>query len=738
MAALIAGLAAAGCASNDGEVIGKPHVEVIDGQYTPEIMHQMGKVSDPQISPDGTKILYGVSYTSIEQNKGVRNLFVMDIDGSNNHQISASPKSISNARWICDGGKILYLKDGKLHCCSAEGKDEVEIAVEGVPSIEAFELNSTNDGILMQISVKYGQRAKDLHPDLQKVEARVIDNLMYRHWDHFVEEVPHTLAASIKGITDGGTIAVENVKDLLEGTEYELPAMPFSGLEQLSWSNGSIAYSCRKLIGREYAFSTNADIYLYSTGDGSTKDLMTKLEGEFPGYDTEPAFSPDGKYLSWISMARGGYEADKRRLMLLDISSMKCMQGEACPHACCNGEGTCKEEHPKMLVKELSCDFKYNVDEYVWSADSKKIYFTSCVNAVEGVFELDVEKDCSVSYVPAPGEKTGDVVLGNGIRRITAEDCWYDFSSLKLVPGSEGKLIAVNASMMRPAEIVSIDIESGAVEQLSHENDNIIAQLVTPSMDQKWIKTVDGKDMHCWVLYPPEFDSTKVYPAITICLGGPQGTCSQGWSTRWNYRLMASNGYVVILPNRRGTTAFGQAWCEQISGDYIGLNMQDYMSAAKYLRAQPYIGKVAAAGASYGGYSIYNLAGVHNGLFDAFIAHAGIFNQEHMYMMTEEMWFPTWDNGGAPWDNNPVAVRHYTNSPHKLIKNWNTPIMIMHGEMDYRVPVDQGMAAFNAAQMMGVPSKMVLFPGENHWILKAQNSVLWYREFFNWFDRWCK
>ena len=712
MAALMAGLAAAGCSSNETEVIGKPQVEVVDGKYTPEIMHQMGKVSDPQISPDGTKILYGVSYTSIEQNKGVRNLFVMNIDGSGNHQISASPKSISNARWICNGSKILYLKEGKLHCCSVEGKDEVEIAVEGVPAIEAFELNSTSDGIIMQISVKYGQRAKDLHPDLQKVEARVIDNLMYRHWDHFVEEVPHTLAASIKGIKDGGAIAVENVKDLLEGTEYELPALPFSGLEQLSFGKDAIAYSCRKLTGRDYAFSTNADIYLYSTGDGSTKDIMAEIEGEFPGYDTEPAFSPDGRYLAWVSMARGGYEADKRRLMLLDLSS--------------------------MAVKELSCDFKYNVDEYVWSADSRKIYFTSCVNAVEAVLEFDVEKDCSVAYTPAADERTGDVILGNGVRRITSEDCWYDFSSLKLVPGNEGKLIAVNASMMRPAEIVSIDIASGAVEQLSHENDELIARLATPSMDQKWIRTVDGKDMHCWVLYPPEFDSTKVYPAITICLGGPQGTCSQGWSYRWNYRLMASNGYVVILPNRRGTTAFGQAWCEQISGDYIGMNMQDYMSAAKYLKAQPYIGKVAACGASYGGYSVYNLAGVHNGLFDAFIAHAGIFNQEHMYMVTEEMWFPTWDNGGAPWDNNPVAVRHYTNSPHKLIKNRNTPIMIMHGEMDYRVPVDQGMAAFNAAQMMGVPSKMVLFPGENHWITKPQNSVLWNREFFSWLDQWCK
>ena len=259
-----------------------------------------------------------------------------------------------------------------------------------------------------------------------------------------------------------------------------------------------------------------------------------------------------------------------------------------------------------------------------------------------------------------------------------------------------------------------------------------------PTIEQRWMTTVDGKKMHTWILYPPDFDKNKKYPAILMCLGGPQGTISQGWSTRWNYRLMASNDYIVILPNRRGTTAFGQEWCEQISGDYCGLNIQDYLTSVDVMKKEPYVGKVAATGASYGGYSVYYLAGVHKNRFSALIAHAGIFNQEQMYMMTEEMWFPTWDNGGAPWDNNPTANRHYGNSPHKLIRNWNTPILITHGEMDYRVPVEQGMAAFNAAQMMGVPSEMLLFPEENHWILKPQNSVHWHRTFYDWLDKYCK
>ncbi|MBP1670985.1 MAG: putative peptidase yuxL, partial [Bacteroidetes bacterium] len=293
-------------------------------------------------------------------------------------------------------------------------------------------------------------------------------------------------------------------------------------------------------------------------------------------------------------------------------------------------------------------------------------------------------------------------------------------------------------SMSMPNEIVSINPADGVFTQISFENKHLLDQIKMGRVEERWIKTVDNKDMHMWVVYPPDFDSTKVYPTLLFCMGGPQGTLSQNWSYRWNFQLMAANGYIVILPNRRGTSAFGQEWNEQISGDYIGLNMQDYFSSVKELKKEKYVGKVGAVGASYGGYSVYYLAGIHKGMFSAFVAHAGIFNQEHMYMTTEELWFPHWDNGGAPWDDNPVAKRHYANSPHKLVKNWDTPILITHGEMDYRVPVDQGMAAFNAAKMIGVPSEMVLFPGENHWILKPQNSIQWNRIFYAWLDKWLK
>jgi dipeptidyl aminopeptidase/acylaminoacyl peptidase len=327
----------------------------------------------------------------------------------------------------------------------------------------------------------------------------------------------------------------------------------------------------------------------------------------------------------------------------------------------------------------------------------------------------------------------------------------------------DGTLLTTFQSMDFPTELVAVN--DNAIRQISFENDHILGQLDQHETEARYVKTVDGEDMLTWVLYPPKFDATKHYPAIEICLGGPQGTLSQGWSYRWNYLLMCHQGYVVVLPNRRGTTAFGQPWCEEISGDYIGLNMQDYLSAAKEIKAEPYITGVAACGASYGGYSVYYLAGIHGNMYDCFIAHAGIFNEEHMYMTTEEMWFPNWDNGGlheyaytegqigaagdgvtfggikqggSPWSSLPKARRHYDNSPHKLVQNWHTPILCIHGGSDFRVPYDEGMAAFNAAQMMGVPSKLIVFPDENHWILQPQNALYWHRSYFGWLDRWMK
>ena len=722
--------------TKDGH-IAKSEIVIENGVMTPEALLAFGRMSDPQVSPDGKHILYGVSYTSTAENRSVRSLYICNLDGSDNQIITEFGKSINNARWSNDGKHIVFLAGGQMYTARiTHGKNGWALKsikkISDVPAgIGEFKLSPDQKKVMYISYVKSNVKSpSDCYEDLDKATAYTTDDLMYRHWDHTVMEIPHTFVAdfSFTGELGKGTDILDGEKEL-----YELPTEPFGGLEQLTWSPDSkfIAYSCRKLVGKKYAFSTNTEIYIYNVETGATDVIDMK-----GGYDTDPAWSPDGSKICWISMERDGYEADKQRLMVADISI--------------SNDGT-----PVVSdIKDLTADFKYNVSGPVWSADSKSIYFASLAEGLQGIFKAGAE---------------------GGIERLTGDDMWYDFGSpFHITENEQGTTLYTTwCSMDFPTELVAVKLGADGTEytQITHENEHILSQLAEHETEARWLKTVDGKDMLTWVLYPPQFDPSKTYPGITICLGGPQGTLSQGWSYRWNYRLMAAQGYVVVLPNRRGTTAFGQEWTEQISGDYPGLNMQDYLVAAKTVKAEPYVDKMAACGASYGGYSVYYLCGTHGDVFDAFIAHAGIFNEEHMYMTTEEMWFPNFDNGGlhetvidprvgtsecpvgpagdgvtfggikqggSPWSNDPKAVRHYSLSPHKLVTNWHTPLMVIHGGMDYRVPVDEGMAAYNAAQMMGVPSRLLIFPDENHWILKPQNALMWHREYFKWLEQWCK
>lgn len=665
-------------AIENGVLITKSDIAVENGIMSAEVMHSLAKVSDPQISPDGSKILYGVAYTSLTENKNNRELFVMNIDGTDNKQITTTTKSENNGRWTPDGGKIAYLQGGQLWIMNADGSNPKKIS-DIEKGISEFEFSPNGKMILFTGSVKSAIKPTDLYPDLDKATGRVIDGLMYRHWDQFVEEIPHPFIANFEDES------LSNIVDILEGEPYECPTLPFGGIDQLSWSSDEtkIAYSSRKKTGVDYALSTNSDIYIYDVATKQTKNITEGMMG----YDTSPLFSPDGKNIAWISMERDGYEADKQRLFIMDLES--------------------------DVKKELTANYSYNVENITWIPNNTGLYFTSCVNALTGVYKV--------------------IVADNSILQITKG--MFDFDGVK-VAGE--KLITTFKSMSMPNELVSINTTDGSFTQISFENKHLLDQIKMGKVEQRWIATTDKKQMHMWVVYPPEFDSTKKYPALLFCMGGPQGTLSQNWSYRWNPQLMAAHGYIVILPNRRGTSAFGQEWCEQISGDYIGQNMEDYFSAVDAMQKESYVGKIGAVGASYGGYSVYYLAGIHKGRFSAFVAHAGIFDQEHMYMTTEELWFPNFDNGGAPWDNNPVAKRHYENSPHKLVKNWDTPILITAGEMDFRVPYDQAMAAYTAAQVLKVPSKLVLFPDENHWILKPQNSILWNRIYFDWLDKYLK
>ena len=728
--------------------IGQSDIVIENGHMTPEALLAFGRLSDPQMSPDGEYILYGVSYTSTTDNRSCRNLFICRKDGSDRQQITKSGKSLSNARWINGGKGLAFIMGGQIWTANLkQGKDGWKVSgltqISNVPAgISEFKLSPDQSKMIYVSYVKSDVKTPaDCYEDLGKANAYTTDDLMYRHWDHTVMEIPHSFIADFSPKAEM-SVTPEVSVDILEGepANYELPTEPFSGIEQLDWSPDGkfIAYSCRKVTGKRYAFSTNTEIYIYNVENGKSS-----LISNAGGYDTDPVWSPDGSRICWVSMERDGYEADKQRLMVAEADWSN-LDENGCP----------KTSEPV----DATADFKYNVGGPVWDENCKDIYFASLAEGLQGIFRAESSE------------------AGWQIVRLTDADRWNDFGSpFSVTKTAEGglEMLSTWCSMDFPTELVSIVTTSEGVEykSVTTENDHILSQLAEHNTEARYVKTVDGKDMLTWVLYPPQFDPAKKYPSILICLGGPQGTLSQGWSYRWNYRLMAAQGYVVVLPNRRGTTAFGQEWTEQISGDYPGLNMQDYLCAAREIKAEPYIDKIAACGASYGGYSVYNLCGTHENTFDAFIAHAGIFNQEHMYMTTEEMWFPNFDNGGlheceidprvgtdeapvgpagdgvtfggikqggSPWSDLPKAKRHYAMSPHKNVTKWNTPLMVIHGAMDYRVPVDQGMAAYNAAQMMGVPSRLLIFPEENHWILKPQNALMWHREYFRWLDTWCK
>ena len=530
--------------------------------------------------------------------------------------------------------------------------------------------------------IPFGKSTKDLYPDLPKATGRIITDLMYKHWDEWTETIPHIFIAEL------GASPVKGGKDILEGEPYEAPTKPFGGAEELSWSpdGKTLAYSSRKKVGMEYALSTNTDIYLYDLVSGQTKNV-TAPNG---GYDTHPRFSPDGKSLSWISMERDGYEADLKRLFVLDLKTGK--------------------------KTYLTDGFEYDVDETVWAPDSKSIYFLCTKEAETHLWELGLKK--------------------RSILQITSGQ--YDYTSVSL---RAGKLLAGRQSYNDPKDLYLVDPHSGKAQQVTAENKSILGDMPNITVEKRWIKTTDGGNMLVWVVLPPNFDKTKKYPALLFCQGGPQSAVSQFFSYRWNMRLMAEQGYVVIAPNRHGVPSFGKKWNEQISGDYSGQNIQDYLTAVDELKKESWIDsdRLGCVGASYGGYSTFYLAGVHQKRFKAFIAHAGIFNLEMQYMTTEEMWFANWDMGGAPWEkDNAIAQRTFANSPHKLVGQWDTPILVIHGERDYRILAGQGMAAFNAAKLRGIPTELLIYPDENHWILQPQNALLWQRTFFSFLDKYLK
>ena len=674
-------LLAASCTNKEDATkapITKPEITIQGGRLTPEALWAMGRINSVLPNEQTNQLAYTVSYYSVEENRSTS--WIRVAHEQDNQLVTDNEWVGYEPAWW--GNNIAYLNGGKLHVKSIDGKVKTLNGFD--KDIEGFLLSPQGDKIILIAQVKTVASTADKHPDLPLASGRVVDDLMYKHWDEWTETAPHPFLCELK--TGKGKLEVVNCMDLLEGTPYESPMKPFGGIEQLAWSpdGNTIAYTCRKKSGLDYAVSTNSDIYLYDLTIGTHTNLT---EGNM-GYDTNPSYSPDGQWIAWQSMERDGYESDENRLFICNLAT---------------GEQT-------FLSKGLDT----NVDSYYWK-DNNTLVFSAVWHATSMLYEINLQ-----------GERT---YLTTG---------QYDY-----VPAANiGDTYYCLRHSMREANEIFRFKQGEEPVQISYENENIYSQITMGEVVPRWQTTTDGKQMLTWIIYPPHFDPTKKYPTLLYCEGGPQSPVSQFWSFRWNFMMMAANDYIIVAPNRRGLPGFGNEWNEQISGDYGGQCMKDYLTAIdEFVMNEPYVDKdhLGCVGASFGGFSVYWLAGHHNKRFKAFIAHDGIFNMEMQYLETEEKWFANWDMGGAYWEkNNKIAQRTFANSPHLFVDKWDTPILCIHGEKDYRILANQGMAAFDAAKMRGVEAQLLIFPDENHWVLKPQNGILWQRTFFSWLDKYLK
>ena len=732
MAIAAAALLCAACGTqkeSDKVNIPKQTIQLESDQMTPEALWAMSRISGYQASPDGKHVVFQMGYYSVEENKSHQVLWMMNADGSEQKQLTTDAENETDAQWL-DDETIAFLRGGEVWKMNLNGTARKQLS-ETEGKVEGLMFSPDRKKVIVLQSIDFNEIIQKNPEDLPKATGRLITDLMYRHWDHYVESIQHPFVFSVG---DGFAVAKEG-KDILEGYPYECPMEPFGGIEQLAWSPDSkfITFTCRCKTGIDYSISTDSDIFLYDVESGDmdkTKNLCNNC-GEFDvvpdggsvdspdnicnptktlkdqfintnlkdynvGYDINPKFSPDGRYVAWLSMERDGYESDRQRLCIYDLK-----------------EGT------KTYVTE---SFDSSVDDFCWAPDSYTLYYIGVWHATENLYRTNLK-----------GEVT----------QLTNE--WADFGSLQML--NDKQVLAEQHSFTAPADLWVVTPGDSVADtkkmKITEVNKEILDQLAIPSIEQRWVKTTDGLDMLYWVIQPPHFDPNKKYPTLLFCEGGPQSAVSQFWSYRWNFMIMASQGYVVIAPNRRGVPGFGQEWLEGVSGDWTGQCMDDYLSAIDDAAANlPYVDKdrMGAVGASFGGFSVYYLAGHHDKRFKCFIAHDGSFNLEAMYTETEENWFSNWEYDDAYWnkDQTERARRTYENSPHRFVDKWDTPILCIHGEKDYRINATQGMSAFNAARMRGIEAELLLFPDENHWVLKPQNGILWQRTYFAWLDKWLK
>jgi dipeptidyl aminopeptidase/acylaminoacyl peptidase len=659
---------------------------------TPEFLWKLGRVSDPQLSPDGKEALYNIRSYSLSLNKGNSDIWKVNLETSSVVKLAGDSTNETSAKWSTDGKKVYYLSDkggvNQLWSMNPDGSNQIQ-ETKLQDDINAYGISASGNMIWYASDVKLDKTAKDLYPDLPKTSAHIYDDLMYRHWDTWFEGTfSHVFIAKF----NNGKI--DSPKDIMSGERFDTPMKPDGGEEQVAWSADGklIAYTCKKLFGKEYAVSTNSDIYVYDIDKNTTTNITEGMNG----YDKDPRFSPDCKKIIWKHQQKPGNEADLKQLYIYDMLS--------------------KEK------KEVTKGFDNNIEVAEFNRKGDRIYFISGINATENLFVADLSPNAKQTWT-----------------QITKDEADHGEMSVSMNAKGEDVVITSRMTMLEPNELFKIDLKAGTSSQITFTNKANFATVKSARIEKRFIKATDGKDILTWIIYPPDFDAKKKYPALLYCQGGPQSTVSQFWSFRWNFQIMAANGYIVVAPNRRGLPSFGKAWNDEISLDWGGQPMKDLLSAIDSMAKEPFINKdkLGAVGASYGGYSVYWLAGNHNKRFKAFIAHDGVFNLQSMNAATEELWFPNNEFGGMSW-NTTRPDNYQKFSPINYVKNWDTPILIITNQKDYRVPIEQGLEAYTAARLQNVNARLLTFPDENHWVLKPQNSVLWQRVFYEWLDKYLK
>lgn len=678
--------------------------EIAAGRLTPEVMWKMSRAGGSSISPDGTTLLYQQTDYNMAENRGVTTIWVEDLASKAVTRLTDNTSNNVSPKWSADGSRIYFLSDrsGSMQVweMTAAGANAKQLS-DLDKDIEGFGISPKGDKAwyVQRIQVA-DRRSSDVYKDMDKSKARIYDDLMARHWDYWDEgEYMHIF------VGDFGPEGMKPGVDII-GAEaaWDAPLAPYFDMAEIAWSNAGdkLAYTCKPLTGTAYAVSTDSDIFVYDLATGETQNICKPLTGnsaaegeacldlaEMVGYDKYPVWSPDDRKIAFLSQRRAGNESDKARLFVYDCATAD--------------------------MQDLTADFDYNAMNVVWSGNDR-LYFIAPIEATHQI--------CRVA--PSVGE----------VEVLTKGD--HDINAFTM---AGEKIAAELCTISMATEFFDVNPADGTLTQISAINKPVYDHIKMGEVQKRWVMTTDGKQMLTWVILPPDFDPAKKYPTLLYCQGGPQSVVSQFWSYRWNFQLMAAQGYIVVAPNRRGLPSFGQEWLDQISGDYSGQNIRDYLAAIDDVAKEPWADetRMGCVGASYGGYSVYFLAGCHEKRFKAFIAHCGIFDFDSMYGETEELFFVNNDYGGPYWDTkNATAQRSYANSPHKFVSKWDTPILIFTGEKDFRIPYTQSLEAFTAARVLGIPARLVAFENEAHQVFKPQNALVWNREFFGWLDKYVK